>query len=351
MSSPQLYFHMVNSKGKAIYSNLSGHCLKCFENCSSSRQSSLKCQVTSQPRKFGKTESSHGKAFLCVNDSNIVRSSRLFKEKLGIYGAVLEELDTMRSEITAEINVTTKRLLHNLSSLNGKNIQEIYDLVSQEALTGNINEQLKIVKTSINSNLTDAATAILKIAKYNAAIKTEFAVFKKLYETSPVLQFKEHLIRKVTLNILHIFFQDFTDKHVYVEVEPFDGKVELDYESIHVVLYHVIDNTAKYIQPHSILLVSFSHKNKVTSVIFDMMSLQISDEDIKNIFLEGYSGTWARKQHLAGDGIGMSIVQSILKLNRAEIRITRNKTPAKNVNIGNLPYENNVFEITFGSNP
>ena len=80
---------------------------------------------------------------------------------------------------------------------------------------------------------------------------------------------------------------------------------------------------------------------------FDMMSLQITDEDIENMYKDGYSGTWTRTQKLAGDGLGMAVVQKLLKLNNAEINILRNQSAGKNKMVGGLPCENNIFEIVF----
>ena len=55
---------------------------------------------------------------------------------------------------------------------------------------------------------------ILNLMKNNAAIKMEFSVFGKLYGTKEKVKNQKHNIRKALMNVLHLFFQDFTDRNI-----------------------------------------------------------------------------------------------------------------------------------------
>jgi sensor histidine kinase regulating citrate/malate metabolism len=50
----------------------------------------------------------------------------------------------------------------------------------------------------------------------------------------------------------------------------------------------------------------------------------VTDEDMKHIFHEGYSGAFAQLAGKSGKGIGLSRVQKLLKLNNASIEIENN---------------------------
>ena len=126
-------------------------------------------------------------------------------------------------------------------------------------------------------------------------MKVEFSVFQKLNNTSPALQIRKHQVRKVILNVFHIFFQDFTDKNVHVEIEGNNSSLNFDYESIFVALYHVIENTTKYIAPNSRLKVNFVETTNGITVKLDMLSIQIKKRKWTVVFVEGYSGVIAKE--------------------------------------------------------
>lgn len=338
------YIHLTNDRGESRYSTLPQECLTCVGKCNSTSQVVI-CDVSRAKRRQGKDINAIGTAYLCSSNDDYLNSSKIFKIKLSFYLSLVPEVRAIRQSIREEINKETKRLIHNLTSLNAHNIQEIYSLVPQDALTKNIKKQLATTKSYIDSNTDEAALALLRIAKNNVSIRNEFSVFKKLYEVSPVLNQNYHTIHKVVLNVLHLFFIDFSDNYIDIIVSASTERVYLDYESLHVALYHIIENASKYICPSSKLHISFKRTGPNLTVVFDMVSLKIEDADIEKIFEEGYSGINAIAAEKAGNGIGMNIIIRVLKLNGASLRIRRNVYPSFAKNIDGIPYENNYFEI------
>jgi hypothetical protein len=87
------------------------------------------------------------------------------------------------------------RLVHNLTSINAYNIQEIYDLIPQSVLASNWKDQLifiekEVVKTKRNCN------DVLRIAKNNIHMKSEFSIYKKLdRENKTPLEFHSFQLR------------------------------------------------------------------------------------------------------------------------------------------------------------
>ena len=68
----------------------------------------------------------------------------------------------------------------------------------------------------------------------------------RIFQLQSELKCQVNPIRKVILNVLHTFFIDFNNQNIYVYVSEFKGRVKIDYESIQVALYHLIENATKW---------------------------------------------------------------------------------------------------------
>lgn len=284
------------------------------------------------------------KVYGFTTDKDYIASSQKFRTALSVIKDSAYNIELVIADSRSSMNRNTSRLLHNLTSLNAHNIQEIYSLLPQEMLANRTSGQVKLVEGIISSQLRDAAFALLRIAKNNAAMKTEFAVFNKLFDSNPKLQKKSHNVHKVLMNVFYIFFADFTDKDVKVEVEC-DGvqTAYFDYESIHVALFQVIENAVKYIQPKTRLLVNIIESDEAISIRFEMISLQINRSEQKAIFDEGVSGYFSERTVKSGSGIGLSRARDILDLNSASIDVDFDSKTLHTV-LG-VPYQTNIFLI------
>lgn len=76
-------------------------------------------------------------------------------------------------------------------------------------------------------------------------------------------------------------------------------------------------------------------------------SVKINDDEVKSLYNEGVSGFWADQIDLAGDGIGMSTVSTLMDLNEGDVTIVPNVNEYYNVTIDNVPYERNqiILEV------
>ncbi len=326
--------------GSEVYSDFLNECNNCISQCSVESKK-IKCPLFKDDRRIGKSNNKLGEVFCCTTDKDMLKSSKSFKtEKLGKLLA-LQELEIAKEKI----NFDTKKLIHNLTKTNGHNIQELYALVPQEILTQNLTEQLRTIEQIIAEDPNEAAKTFLRIAKNNAAMKTEFSVFNKLFGGEPALHKKRNPVKKVTLNLFHIFFQKFKEINVYVAFDENQDYLIFDYESIHVCLYHLIDNATKYVLPGSNFHVHFKKDDKDFSIIMDMISLRIEDNEKDRLCEEGFSGKSARKLKKHGDGIGLGRVSKILSINNGELIIHPNVKPYKSKKFQGYWYDNNLFEI------
>src|SRR5699024_6844920 len=91
------------------------------------------CPLYYTKRRNGKIHNNNGVTFLCCANT---KTTKLFKEKLGALAYAYYDLKIPIESINTNIKIKEQRrvnrLVHNLTTINGKTIQEIYDLVPQE---------------------------------------------------------------------------------------------------------------------------------------------------------------------------------------------------------------------------
>lgn len=305
---------LTSIDGKTIASTLSESDEKKFQGVTS--ESSIS---PCGKYRIGKISNKLGVIWVISNDPDFTKSSQKFKNTAKCILDATKFINEIAEEQQEINNRNTSRLIHNLTTLNAHNIQEIYSLIPQEEISGRVNNHISYVREKIEDDPTEAAKVFLRIAKNNASMKTEFSVFKKLFVAQPELRPSFHMMHKVLMNILYLFFPDFTDKEVEVVVERSEAVAYFDYESIHVALYHLIDNAAKYTRPGSKLHISISSGTPYTTLVFRMKSTRILPDERERIFDEGFSGSLPKLIGKAGSGIGMSLVRKILESNQGTV--------------------------------
>ena len=320
------HFSILSSNNDNVSSNLTSKCEKCFLECKSIGKLVEACPEYNDKRRFGKVINNNGTTFLCCDQT---KTTKLFREKLEGLSYAYHDLKLPKDELINSVKTTAQkrvnRLVHNLTSINAHNIQEIYDLVPQSILTSDVNKQLDKIKKEIVANPQNAALMFLRIAKHNIHMKSEFSIYKKLERAEPTLDKRKHSIHKVLMNVLHTFFVDFSDKDVYVEVGECRSNIVCDYEVVQVAFYHIIENSAKYVQPKSKIEIEFKDSEKFVEVSIKMHSLYIQEDEMGKIFDEGYSGVEAKRSQKAGEGIGLWRVKQMLELNCSTIEIKAGK--------------------------
>lgn len=340
-------YRLLNEAKEKIFCNLQNREVAILEKIDC-RSSIIK--IEGQQVRCGVKATNNGTIYAVSNDENYLKSSKSF---VAMLDSLANTLGTFRELVTThqqKVNADTNRLIHNLITLNAHNIQEIYSIIPQDTLSKiKPNQQVAAVESIVKDEPREVAFALLRIAKNNAAMKAEFSVFKKLFESSPRLEKRSHNVHKVLMNILYLFFPDFTDKDVYIPqlISPPNLTAFFDYESVHVALYHLIENAMKYVKPQTTLSINIYELGQQVNVVFDMISLPIGEREKELIFTEGYSGEFARKTAKAGSGIGMSQVKRILQVNGASIEVQPDPSTLHD-HLG-VPYQRNIFVIAFST--
>lgn len=339
------FYKIISAEGQVIYSNLNQEYEKLFEICDT-RNEILELNHKIGKVRHGKISGSNGQAYLLTTSKELIDRPRYFKEKLLVLYEQIDVFELQKEELKNSLQADNRRLIHNITSFNGKNILELYSIVPENKVTADFREIKEIIKSYLLKNPDGVADAFLRIAKNSIAMKSEFTVFKKVNEDPSLLQKQFFDIRKVILLVIHVFYQDLKEKEVHVLVDECIQKIKFDFETIRVALYHLLDNAAKYILPNSQLRIGFIQSQNLFTVVMDMWSMEIKIDELSLLDIEGYSGSWATKTGKAGDGLGIPIVKKILALNNAELKINPN-IQRQTKKLDGVTYANNGFELIF----
>lgn len=336
------HFSVTNIEKESIATNLTKECENCFSKTEHNGRT-IDCPLYLTKRRNGKISNNNGTTFLCCSNT---KTTKLFKGKLDALSYAYYDLnlpiEAIQTNLKLKEQKRVNRLVHNLTTINAKNIQEIYDLVPQEILTSDFNSQIPKISEIVKTNPKDTALMFLRLAKHNIHMKSEFSIYRKLDRANPTLEKRKHPIHKVLMNVLHSFFIDFSDKEVYVNVGEFRGSIYCDYESLQVALYHLIENASKYVRPKSTVEIIFKEKEENIFVHFKMSSLFIEENEYSKLFIEGFSGNEAKKTSKDGEGIGMWRIKQMLELNDFSIEVKPGKEIEK---LNGFRFSENEFII------
>jgi signal transduction histidine kinase len=337
-------FSIRDEFNNVISENLNEKCIDCFNSCNTNGLT-IECKLNNEKKRQGKIVTKKGTTFLC----DFTKTTKLFRDKLEGLSYAFQDLILPKKQIEDDLRKIEQqkvnRLVHNLTSINAHNIQEIYDLVPQDILSSNWKTQSEYIKKEISRHPDKAAMMFLRIAKHNIHMKSEFSIYRKLDRTDKVsLDIKKWSIRNVLLNVLHTFFADFTNNGVYVQVVDLFLKIPFDYETIQVAFYHLIENASKYTKPNSTINIRFSESPTDLILSMEMISLYIDPSERRKIFSEGFSGKLAKSKGLSGDGIGMWRIKQMMELNGGEIDLICGD---KIQHYNKTEYAENIFDLKF----
>lgn len=333
---------ITNKSGQIISGNLNqeelvSEIVKCLVDCER-----VFCKYHNKFRRQGIFKSDNYNYFLFSYDQDI--TNRIFKYHFQAFSILSIHFEQILSAQKSKESQKTRRLKHNLITHSSNILQELYKLFPQDSFRSGCNH-LDAIENIIKKDSNKAAYTYLKVLKNSNLMKAEFDVYEMLETENPYLDFSKHSIHKVLILTLNPFWLDLVERNITINIDAYHGLVTIDYKSISVVLSHLFDNMSKYIMPYSTLHISFNESGEKVSIIMEMTSLKIEAAELDKIFLENYSGNWAKELDLDGDGIGMYIVDKLTKLNKGEVDFEINFDKRSTIFLDHVPYENNRITI------
>lgn len=304
-----------NGSPKIILDDITENQISQINKLTLNTSGSVKCEIDGKAARVVKKQSTHYTLYALAFDSDRVKSKKILETEAAILLSIADEFEDSVKQATKRAEDHTRRLIHNLKSLTAKTMQEIFYIARQDTMLQRGKQAIAYMQDEIAKNSADAANAFMAILKYQAAQNAEFSAFQKL--TGEVGQIKKetHAIHKVLMNVFYLFFKEFTDKGVIVDVQKTTATASFDYESMHVCIYHLVENASKYVRNGGSFSVSTLDQGGNVNVVFEMESLTICQHEVNKIFDEGYSGEKSRVHNLHGSGVGLYVARQLAKIN------------------------------------
>lgn len=335
-----LFIQLATLEGKIIYSNLPGNYN--FQS-PSNKIETVKCLDKNINRRQINIINNEYDLYIASYDEDI--TNKIFKHYINAFQIAIPIVLKTQEEVAKQDTQKARRLKHNLINHSSKIQQELYKLVSQEKLIGGNNKQIEIIEDVIKKKLKESAYAYLRILKSINLMKAEFDVYDMLHSTLPYVDISKHPIHKVIMLGMNSFWLDFLEKNISVVIEPSSEDVSIDYKSFSVALSHIFDNAVKYCCPNSEFGIKFYRKENWFTIQFTMLSLRVGIDEVDKLFVENYSGQWAEKLDIAGNGIGMNVIKRVIALNRGKVIFSNNIEPNRAIKKNGIPYEINRLVI------
>ena len=341
-----MIFHIVNEEDKILFSNAQKECYDCIEKNAISICRTLFCPYSGEEKRIGFSCRKNMKLILC-SDRRHTKTSKLFKEKIELLSYTVPSMLLFKNEIAQaardEEREKYAKLVHNLKTLNAQSIMSQYKFIPQDLFAESYENLFATVQHEVERRPKEATIALLKQSKNNEYMKTEFSTHEKLTMDSPSLIMRNHVVKKVILNVYHSFDLEFKDKGVYLKIDDVAYNAWFDYDTIRVAFFHLFSNASKYIAKDSTLHVGISAEEDNVIVKFIMKSLYIYEDEINTIFDDHQSGKAAKDLNLNGSGLGMGLIRKALTINGGKIEVIPGREKIKK---SGIDYGDNLFKIT-----
>lgn len=276
-------------------------------------------------------------AFAYSENIDRIKSKKVLESEIDAFLAAAPAIDAANQRAEGR----TRRLLHNLKSLTAKTSQEIFALAQQDKLLGNPREVVPYMASEIQENIDGTARALLEILKHQAAQKAEYTAFDRLSGKLEPGSLEPHEVHRVLMNVFYLFFGEFIEKRIRAVVEPTRVQARFDYDSIHVCIYYLVENSAKYARSNSDFAVSVTQNaDGLVDIRFSMESLSIKPEEQELIFEEGYSGANAVDAGLSGAGLGLYLARTMARMNSGNLNVIAGRST------GGVKFARNTFILT-----
>lgn len=244
------------------------------------------------------------------------------------------------------------RLTHNIKTLSTLNIQDI-DFFSPMGSTDDFNlrklsDWELYVKELDNDSKTQLAKMLLRVYKNTQHIQNDLIVYNRLFNNiNEEKDYSHHHIHKVIMRSVLSCASPLIESGVRLNIGESDKTVFIDYTSIQVALFYILDNIVKYIRPNTELKITFHHdkKTKENTVSFEMESLHVRKDEVDRIFDDGFSGRAAKLCKKNGSGIGLFVAKKLIEENNSKIEFVTDGKVKETV-IGR-PFGKNTIKITF----
>ena len=276
-----------------------------------------------------------------TEDKDLVKSNRMFLRFLRIYKEMQLNNQSKIKEGFEEIKTSHKLLQHNISKLAAKINQELeYTLPSVATGAPTIYDISNYIKHSDSKMF---AKTLKKVQLWSHQIEGEIAVFNFLNLGTFEPKIRRHEIHKLAYKYVQLFNLDMEKSNIKINIFDCKEKVEIDYDSVSAVFFHIFSNINKYCKPNSTCFIKFKSQKKEVSVSFEMESSHIQENELEMIKEKGKRGKNIHDR--SGDGMGLYVIEQLMQQNNGSFEIYAGKEIKEKIGI--RKYSENKFILKF----
>lgn len=296
------------------------------------------CPIKHIMKRQNKEAVQDGYIYMCSYDTSMTSKifSYYFDMLRTMHIAYQEKVKVIESELIKDV----RRLQHNVNTYNATIQDEITNLVPLDEIHNNWKNVVLFVEEIIRNKPRATAITLLKAMKFSTFITAEMTVHDYINTDTFILEIYPHSIHRIIKLSLQPYFLEFVENKIDIKINDCYENVLVDYSTISVVLGHLWNNAIKYIYPDSTIDISFQSSGKYLFTKIKMFSLKIEEEEIEDIYKEGYSGKWAKMISKNGYGIGMFYIKHLIEMNDGHLNVQAGFTVTK---INGIPYAYNEF--------
>ena len=242
------------------------------------------------------------------SEQKILSSKRHIQSAVTMCTKIANSIKSIESEQGNRYTIHS----HNLITTHSRLQDAVESVIPERSLASAQDhaEQIIIVKTLLEEDISHAAEALLNIVKRVVDLQAQIEGFKIL-SGGRKLDIGEHNILKVLQNIIHPFYADLLSNNVSIKwhIDPALAElkqIKTDYKALNVILHHLLTNAVKYTKPYSCIDINFDFGELELSL--SMKSIRIEQDELLKIFEMTYRGGNV-PAGFAGEGVGMYVVK------------------------------------------
>ncbi|MGZ4081666.1 MAG: hypothetical protein ACXVOH_09365 [Bacteroidia bacterium] len=237
-----------------------------------------------------------------------------------------------------------KASVHNTKNLNSQITSKILSYLKEETLS-QAKDKVAYIDDLVKRNTRGFAREVFSILKISTQISNEYNVIDYLKPGISIRknEFGYKRVHSLLVNSFYQFESDFNEKSIFVNVAPTDLSVYVNYNTVQTLITHLFTNALRYTMPKTNITISSRIEGEYVKISFQMRSLFLTDEIIRNGRVNGVRSDQAQKIYPKGTGIGLGIIYTLCELNRGNFDF--NRVSDKEYFHDGYVYSDNIFTV------
>jgi NADPH-dependent 2,4-dienoyl-CoA reductase/sulfur reductase-like enzyme/rhodanese-related sulfurtransferase/two-component sensor histidine kinase len=164
----------------------------------------------------------------------------------------------------------------------------------------------------------------------------------QVYSVGGKIEKKDFNLNELLEKVINSFYSEASEKNISLKFNIPEAEsiiINADYRGIEIAIRNLIENAFKYTPPNGNIFIKLilNKRKKTCKTEITDSGAGISEKDIKNIFLPFYRSL-KFKTSTGGSGLGLSIVNKIIKAHKGNISVSSKEGKGTTFRI-NLPYK------------